>query len=583
MRAKDQLEQVKRKQVEGLTAGMKSIVLYLFAMSGIINVLALTGSFYMLQIYDRALGSGSIATLIGFSVLAIGLYLFQGLFDMLRSQILVRIGGRLDHRLSPLAHRVAVDMPRFGYSTAEALERGRDVDTLRGFLGGQGPIALFDLPWMPIFLIFAYTLHPLLGALTLAGAVVLTLLTILTELMTRKLAGSSHQAGIQRNAIADSNARNADVLKAMGFAHRAVERYSEANSDHLALQTRSTDITGTFGAISRVLRMILQSAVLGLGAFLTIKGELSAGAIIAASVASARALAPIDMAIGNWKHVLAARGAYGRLKDTLATLAAAEDPMPLPAPVQTLRVEGITVAAPGSGRVLLSEVSMEIKAGEALGVIGPSGGGKTTLVKALTGVIPVLRGAVRLDGAELTQWSDEALGPHIGYLPQEVSMMDASIEENISRFASSMDSSAVVAAARAAGVHDMILRLPEGYRTRVGSGGAGLSGGQRQRIGLARALYGDPFLVILDEPNSNLDSEGDAALTAAIQSIKARGGIAVVIAHRPSALAAIDTIAVVQNGRLVGFGPKDEIIGPKPVPEKAAPAAFGEPKLAVPA
>lgn len=586
MRAKDHLEQVKRKKVESLTAGLRAIMLYLFCLSGLINILALTGSFYMLQIYDRALGSGSIATLIGFSVLAIGLYLFQGMFDMLRAQILVRIGGRLDRKLAPLAHKVAVDMPRYGYSTTEALERGRDVDTLRGFLGGQGPIALFDLPWMPIFLIFAYMLHPLLGALTLAGAVVLTLLTLATELMTRKLVGTSHRAGIQRNAIADSNARNADVLKAMGFAHRAVERFNIANTDHLALQTRSTDITGTFGAISRVLRMILQSAVLGLGAYLTILGELSSGAIIAASVSSARALAPIDMAIGNWKHVLAARGAFSRLKETVATLAAVEDPMPLPAPGASLRVEGVTVAAPGSGRVLLSDITMELKAGEALGIIGPSGGGKTTLVKALTGVVPILRGSVRLDGAELTQWSDEALGPHIGYLPQDVSMLDASIEENISRFATTPDSAAVVAAAQAAGVHEMILRLPEGYRTRVGASGMGLSGGQRQRIGLARALYGNPFLVVLDEPNSNLDSEGDIALTEAILAIKARGGITVVIAHRPSALAAVDTIAVVQAGRLTAFGPKADIIGPKAVPvndpAKTAPEFASEAKIARP-
>jgi PrtD family type I secretion system ABC transporter len=324
---------------------------------------------------------------------------------------------------------------------------------------------------------------------------------------------------------------------------------------------------------------------LGLGAYLTIKGELSAGAIIAASVSSARALAPIDMAIGNWKHVLAARGAYARLKDTVATLASVEAPMDLPAPTNSLRIEAMTIAAPGSGRVLLSDISMDLKAGEALGVIGPSGGGKTTLVKALTGVIPLLRGAVRLDGAELTQWSDETLGPHIGYLPQDVSMMDASIEENISRFSTNKDSAAVVAAARAAGVHEMILRLPEGYGTRVGSSGMGLSGGQRQRIGLARALYGEPFLVVLDEPNSNLDSEGDAALTAAIQSIKQRGGITVVIAHRPSALAAVDTIAVIQAGRLVGFGPKEEILGPKSVPttmhEKSALPLQGEAKLAV--
>jgi ATP-binding cassette subfamily C protein len=565
MRSKEQMSADKRKNVENLTKGFRSIFIFLFGMSGVINLLALTGAFYMLQIYDRALGSGSIQTLLALSALAIGLYFFQGLFDVLRSQILVRIGARLDRRIAPMAHKVAIDMPRFGFSTAEALVRGRDVDTVRGFLGSQGPVALFDLPWMPIFLIFVYSLHPLLGALTLGGAFVLTLLTLATELMTRRLSSATHQAAITRNAIADSNARNADVLKAMGFAQRAVARFNAANDDHLELHTRTNDISGTFGALSRVLRMILQSAVLGLGAYLTIRGELSAGAIIAASVASARALAPIDLAIGNWKHVVAARTAFGRLKETVVALASADEPMELPAPMSSLKVEGITVAVPGSGRVLLSDVAFELKAGQAVGVIGPSGGGKTTLVRALTGIWPVLRGSVRLDHAELTQWDDEALGQYVGYLPQDVALMDATIEENISRFASTPDPEAVVAAAKAAGVHEMIVRLPDGYRTQLGPQGTALSGGQRQRLGLARALYGDPFVVVLDEPNSNLDGEGEAALSAAITAIRARGGIAIVIAHRPSALAAVDMVAVVQNGRMTAFGPKDEIIGPKAV------------------
>ncbi|MGO4916444.1 type I secretion system permease/ATPase [Pseudogemmobacter sp. W21_MBD1_M6] len=565
MRSKEQMSADKRKNVENLTKGFRSIFVFLFGMSGVINILALTGAFYMLQIYDRALGSGSIQTLLALSALAIGLYFFQGLFDVLRSQILVRIGARLDRRIAPMAHQVAIDMPRFGFSTAESLERGRDVDTVRGFLGSQGPVALFDLPWMPIFLVFVYSLHPLLGALTLGGAFVLTLLTLATELMTRRLSAATHQAAITRNAIADSNARNADVLKAMGFAQRAVARFNAANDDHLELHTRTNDISGTFGALSRVLRMILQSAVLGLGAYLTIRGELSAGAIIAASVASARALAPIDLAIGNWKHVVAARTAFGRLKETVVALASADEPMDLPVPLSSLKVEGITVAVPGSGRVLLSDVAFELRAGQAVGIIGPSGGGKTTLVRALTGIWPVLRGSVRLDHAELTQWDDAALGQYVGYLPQDVALMDATIEENISRFADTPDPAAVVAAARAAGVHEMIVRLPDGYRTQLGPQGTALSGGQRQRLGLARALYGDPFVVVLDEPNSNLDGEGEAALSAAITAIRARGGIAVVIAHRPSALAAVDMVAVIQNGRMTAFGPKDEIIGPKAV------------------
>lgn len=578
MRSKDQTTTVsKRRSAENLTSGFRSICVFLFGMSGIINILALTGAFYMLQIYDRALTSGSVPTLVAISALAIGLYAFQGLFDILRSQILVRIGARLDRRIAPMAHQVAVDMPRFGFSTAESLERGRDVDTVRGFLGSQGPMALFDLPWMPLFLVFVYILHPLLGALTIGGAFVLTMLTIVTELMTRRLAGATHSAVVARNAIADSNARNADILKAMGFARRAVARFNRANEEHLELQTRTNDISGTFGAISRVLRMILQSAVLGLGALLTIQGELSAGAIIAASVASARALAPIDVAIANWKSVVAARSAFQRLKETVVALSLDEEPMQLPAPRASLKVENITVAAPGTGRVLLSDVTMELKAGQAVGIIGPSGGGKTTLARALTGIWPVLRGSVRLDDAELTQWSDEALGAFIGYLPQEVALLDATIEENISRFEDKPEAHAIVQAARAAGVHQMIVRLPDGYRTELGPLGVSLSGGQRQRIGLARALYDDPFLVVLDEPNSNLDGEGEAALTAAIHSVRDRGGIAVVVAHRPSALAAVDLVAVVQNGKLTAFGPKNDVLGTVQQPA-AAGVPEGKPK-----
>ncbi|MGV2981680.1 type I secretion system permease/ATPase [Camelimonas sp. ID_303_24] len=563
-----------------LTRDLRRLAPFLFIISGLINILALTGSFYMLQVYDRALTSGSVPTLAALSVLAIGLYLFQGGFDIIRSQVLVRIGARLDRDIAPLAHRVAIDMPRFGFSSAEALERGRDVDTVRGFLGSQGPGALFDLPWIPLYLAFVYFLHPWLGAMTLAGAVTLALLTILSEVLARGASNSWRQAAIARNTIAESHARNAEAVRAMGFSSRAVERFDQLNRKHLDLQTRASDVAGTFGAISRVLRMILQSAILGLGAFLTIKGELSAGAIIAASVASARALAPVDQAIGNWKSFVSARQAFARLRDTLVALGKTVEPMELPAPGQSLKVDRITVAAPGTGQVLMSEISFEVGAGTALGVIGPSGGGKTTLVRALTGIWPCLRGSVRLDGAQLEQWSEEAIGRHIGYLPQEVSLLDASVAENISRLDPSQDTGAIVAAARAAGIHEMIVSLPEGYQTQLGANGAALSAGQRQRIGLARALYGNPFLVVMDEPNSNLDGEGEAALTRAIDGVKARGGIAVVVAHRPSALVAVDFVAVIQNGKLAGFGPKDAILKPgfrQPAPER--PEADSDPRM----
>ncbi len=562
--------------------GIRGLVVFLLFLSGVISVLALTGSFYMLQIYDRALVSGSVPTLLAISALAIGLYLFQGVFDIIRSQVLVRIGARLDRRLAPIAHQVVVDMPRLGYSTSEALERGRDVDTIRGFLGSQGPIAIFDLPWMPLFLVFVYLLHPTLGALTFGGAFLLATLAIATELRTRQWSQATNAATVERNSIADSNARNAEVLKAMGFASRAVARFASANERHLEVQTRTSDISGTFGAISRVLRMLLQSAILGLAAYLTILGELSAGAIIAASIASARAMAPIDLAIGNWKNVVAARGAWRRVRDTVEVIDKQEKPMPLPAPELSLKIEGITVAAPSTGRVLLSDVTFGLVAGEALGVIGPSGGGKSTLARALTGIWPVLRGSVRLDEAELAQWSDDARGSHIGYLPQDVGLLDATVEENIARLDPAPEASAIVEAARAADIHEMIVRLPDGYRTHLGPMGTAVSGGQRQRIGLARALYGNPFLVILDEPNANLDPEGEAALTAAIEGVKQRGGIVIVIAHRPAALQACDFVAVVQKGRMTAFGPKEQILNPRPatavgteVPAAASGAASG--------
>jgi ATP-binding cassette subfamily C protein len=353
-----------------------------------------------------------------------------------------------------------------------------------------------------------------------------------------------------------------------------VARFEKANSKHLALQTRTSDITGSFGGMAKVMRMMLQSALLGLGAYLTIKGELSAGAIIACSVASSRALAPVDSAIGNWKLIAAARRSFGRLKQTLAAAEDGTHIMALPRPSTSLKVENITVVAPGSGTVLVGEVSFELKAGEALGLIGPSGGGKTSLAKGLVGVWPLLRGKVRLDEADLDQWRADVLGEYIGYLPQDVSLLDGTIAENICRFESDPNARKIIAAAEAAGVHEMVSRMPDGYQTELGPSGTALSAGQRQRIGLARALYGDPFLVVLDEPNSNLDSQGEAALGDAIEGVKARGGVVIVIAHRPKALAAVDYVGVVQGGKLVAIGPKDKIVGeparPIPFPVHAA-------------
>lgn len=568
---------LKKRTPFTMLGGLKQVVIVLLVVSGVVNLLALTGSFYMMQVYDRVLTSQSLPTLIALSLLALGLFAFQGILDVLRSQILVRLGANIDRALAPLAHRVTIDMPRFGFSSAEAAERGRDVDTVRGFVSGQGPIALFDMPWMPVFIAFVYLLHPWLGILTIGGAILLIALTLLTEYLLQGRSAQTQKSAVTRASVVDTHTRNAEVIRALGMTGRAVERFAAANREHLTLQTRNADLAGTFGGFSKVLRMVLQSAVLGLGAYLTIKGELTAGAIIAASIASGRALAPVDMAIAQWKGLVAARKSYARLTETLTALDQAPPPVTLPSPQHHLKVEKVTIAAPGTGMVVLSDVAFELKAGQAVGIIGPSGGGKSSLARGLVGVWPTLRGSIRFDDADIEQWSPDVIGRSIGYLPQDVALLDANVSQNICRLDPNASDKDILAAAKAAGVHEMIVRLPQGYETDLGPNGTALSAGQRQRIALARALYGNPFLLVLDEPNSNLDAEGEQALTQAITSVRERGGIAVVIAHRPSALTAVDMIGVIQNGRLAAFGPKDEIFAqqlkPQPVPKVTRPAA----------
>jgi PrtD family type I secretion system ABC transporter len=548
------------KQSSYKLSGIGLVTGFVFGLSGIINILALTGAFYMLQIYDRALTSGSVPTLIWLSVIAVGLYLFQGMFDILRSQMLVRFGSNVDRQIAPLVHRVVIDMPRFGYSSAEASERGRDVDTVRSFLSGAGPVALFDLPWIPVYLVFVWMLHPVLGMMTLGGALFLACLTIAAELLSRRHAKEMTRAAIQRNNVSDNHVRNGDILHSMGMTDRAIDRFESANRRHLDTQTATSDIAGTFAGISKVLRMMLQSATLGLGAYLTIQGEMSAGAIIASSIVTGRALAPVDQAIAQWKGVISARRSWSRIKDTLAVLDRPPTQFDLPAPSEDLVVEGMTTVAPTTGTVLLSDVSFKLTAGQALALIGPSGGGKTTLARSLLGIWPLLRGSVRVDGADLKQWPTSFFTENVGYLPQEVALLDGTVADNIARFDPDADSKMIFRAARAAGIHDLIVRLPNGYQTQIGPSGQSLSAGQRQRVALARALYGDPFLVVLDEPNSNLDAEGEEALMKAIVKVRERGGIVVIVAHRPSVLQAVDMVGVVQSGKLASFGPKEEII-----------------------
>jgi ATP-binding cassette subfamily C protein len=529
-------------------------------LSLVVNILYLSGSFFMLEVYDRVLPSRSIPTLVGLAVIIAVLYGFQGILDVVRTRLLVRIGASLDESLHGRIYEAMVQLPLVTARKGDGLQPLRDLDQIRSFLSSLGPTALFDLPWMPIYLAICYLFHPWIGIIATIGAVILISLTLLTEILTRKPTRLAAQMGAERNALAEASRRNAEVLRAMGMGARIAGRWGAANGQYMTTQRRASDVAGGLGAISKVLRMLLQSSVLGAGAFLVIRGEATAGIIIASSILTSRSLAPVELAIANWKGFMAARQSWRRLSELLALLPPRPATMALPRPAKLLSVESVSVAPPDQRRIVVQDVAFELKSGQALGVIGPSASGKSSLVRLIVGVWNPARGRIRLDGASLAQWSPDVLGSHIGYLPQDVELFAGSIAQNIARFDPKPDSAAVIAAARSAGVHDLILRLQEGYDTQIGESGTSLSAGQRQRVALARALYGDPFLVVLDEPNSNLDSEGEEALTRAILGVRARGGIAIVVAHRPSALAAVDTVLVMNDGRQQAFGPKDEVL-----------------------
>ena len=545
-----------------------------------INILYLTGSFYMLEVYDRVIPSRSVPTLIALSMLAFGLYAFQGILDVVRARILVRIGSALDGTLASRVHEAISRLPLRTRPSGDGLQPLRDLDQVRGFLSGMGPAAFFDLPWIPLYLAICFLFHPWIGIAALIGALLLICLTLLTELKTRGPARDTVTLGQKRNALAEAARRNAEVLQALGMRSRLGAVWGETNDRYMESQQRTSDVAGGFGAVSKVIRMALQSAVLGLGAYLVIRQEVTAGVIIASSILTARALAPVELAIANWKGFVAARQSWRRLSELMKALPAEDDRMALPAPRATLSVEGISSAAPGTQRLAVVDASFTLRAGQGLGVIGPSASGKSSLVRTIVGVWAPMRGKVRVDGAALDQWPSDDLGRHIGYLPQDVELFAGTVAENIARFEPGADSADIIKAAKAAGVHDLILRLPEGYETQIGEGGAMLSAGQRQRVALARALYRDPFLVVLDEPNSNLDGEGEQALTEAILGIRARGGIVIVVAHRPSALAGVDHVLMLAEGRVQGFGPKEEVLARvlrQPRPAAAAGSEAGGP------
>jgi len=528
--------------------------------SGMSNILMLTGAMFMLEIYDRVLPSRSMPTLVGLLVLAVGLFTALGILDAIRGRILVRIGGELDETLSGRVYDTLVRLPLRAGARSDGTQPLRDLDSVRSYLSGLGPVALFDLPWIPLYLAICFAFHPLIGFTALGGAIVLIALTLLTEIWMRAPTKAATEAAIVRNGIAEASRRNAEALVAMGMVGRIAARWAETNRQYMRSQQEASDLGGGLGAISKVLRMLLQSGVLAVGAYLVIHQEASAGIIIAGSILSARALAPVDLAIANWKGFVAARQSWQRLNNLLRSSPAHTAPTQLQAPTDRLTVERVTASPPGVQKIVVQDIGFELEAGQGLGIIGPSGSGKSSLVRLLVGVWRPVRGSVRLDGAALDQWSSDDLGRHIGYLPQDVELLAGTVAQNIARFEPEPDTEAVIAAAKAVGVHDLIVRLPAGYDTPIGEQGSALSAGQAQRIALARAVYRDPFLVVLDEPNSNLDSEGEEALTRAILGVRERKGIVIVAAHRPSAIAGVDRLLMMNQGKAQAIGPKDEVL-----------------------
>jgi ATP-binding cassette, subfamily C, bacterial PrsD len=528
--------------------------------SGVINLLMLSGSLYMLQVYDRVLPSRNVATLLGLSAMVLAAYIFQAYFDAARSRMLSRIAALFDVGLQQQIYLAIATLPLRGAKAIIAQQPLRDLDQIRAFMSGAGPTAFLDMPWIPIFLIGLFVFHPVIGVVAMLGAATIVGLTVTTERRSRAAGKSAMECSAQRQVLVDSTHQNAEVIRALGMTARLVTRWSEANERYLGQNIEIAKVYANMGAVAKAVRFALQSAILGIGAYLVINEQASGGIMIASSIMMGRALAPIEIALVNWKQLVAARQGIDRLRGILTTVSPpAAAAVELPRPTLNLSVDDITVLVPGSDRVVLSGISFKLTAGMGLAVLGASAAGKSSLVRALVGVWPVTKGTIRLDGAALDNWHPDELGRHIGYLPQDVALFDGTVAENIARFDVAATSDAILAAARLAGAHEMILSLPDGYTTRLGERGSALSAGQRQRIGLARAVFGDPFLVVLDEPNANLDHDGEVALVKAIGALRQNQSIVVMVSHRPEALTALNYAMVLREGRVASFGLRDEL------------------------
>ena len=527
--------------------------------SFVLNILALTGSLFMLQVYDRVLPSGSVPTLVALGMIVLVLYAYFGVLDYVRSRIFVRVGRRVEEGLR---NRVFDAMSTLSLNKSN-LVGGlpvQDLNTIRQFISGQGPLAYFDMPYVPLYLLVVFLLHWVLGVVATVSAVIIFALALLAERSTRAPSNAATLATAKAQAMTEETRRNAEALFSLGMKGAMRDRWSVLQGEALEHQTRANDAGASYSTFSRVFRLVIQSALLGTGAYLAVKHEISSGSIIASSIIMGRALAPIEQAVGGWQQFLGARRAYERLSRVLNQVPAERQRMKLPEPKGLVEVEGASVVLQGSDKPVLQNVSFRVQPGMGLGIIGPTGAGKSTMARALVGLVPLQRGAVRLDGATPDQRDSDEHGRLIGYLPQDVQIFDGTVAENISRFTPSPDAHKIVEAAQLANIHEFVMRLPMGYDTQLMEGGSRLSAGQRQRLALARALFGDPVLLVMDEPNSNLDAEGELALDKAIRAALARGASVIVVAHRPSAQNAIHDLLVLANGQVAAYGKRDEVL-----------------------
>jgi ATP-binding cassette, subfamily C, bacterial exporter for protease/lipase len=547
-----------KNEIELALRGFKSTFVTIGTFSAITNLLALTPSIYMLQVYDRVLASRNEITLLMLTLIMLGAYLSMSALEMMRSFVLVRVGARFDMLLNKRVYTAAFEqnLKKAGGNAGQALN---DLTNLRQFLTGNALFAFFDAPWFPIYLIVIFFFEPWLGLFALCGTAVLIVLAVINEKVSRAPLSQANTMAIAASTLATNNLRNAEVIESMGMLPNLMSRWFKLHSRFLNLQADASQKAGVVSAFTKFFQSSLTSGVLGFGALLAVQGRITPGMMIAASILVGRALAPVQQVIAVWKSWASTRSAYGRLTELLGANPERGAGMELPKPQGILTIEGVTAAPPGAAQPVVRNLSFAIAPGDALGVIGPSGSGKSTLARLLVGVWPALGGKVRLDGADIYSWNKAELGPNIGYLPQDIELFGGTVSDNIARFGD-VDPEKVVEAAKRAGVHDMILHLPKGYDTPLGDGGAGLSGGQKQRLGLARAMYGDPALIVLDEPNSNLDETGEQALVQAVLDLRRRGKTIVLITHRTSIIGATSKLLVMRDGVGQMFGPTDQVL-----------------------